>query len=233
MSAKYDLPKLDEAQASAIMANVFAACEREPSTVPISVLASYTQYRRDRCSLQKGLVIFMLVVFMLLPLCFIAPRFDVREISRTQTGIPTLELDVRNWMPVRLVSARLDGRSVPVYESADRVYTIEPGSNGTLTLTVTLANQQYEVWSGEITGIDASAPKLDRSEYVSGNLRIYAVDDGVGVDYAAAYAVTLAGEQISPAEIGSDYVAFPYGDELNIYIPDLNGNTLQLVLTPK
>lgn len=230
-----NFPQLDEQTASAIMSNVFAACEREPSAVPLSVLASYTQYRRDRYSLQKSILIFTLVVFLLLPICFIAPRFEVTEIGRSQTGIPTYEVNVHSILPVRLVSARLDDRPVAVYESDASIFTVEPAANGRLTITVTLINRQYDVWSIDVTGVDATAPVLEGSEVLGSTLRIFLSDEGVGVDFEKAYAVANDGSSIAVTGYSAEdgYIDFPFDQSLNIYIPDHNGNTLQLVLTVK
>lgn len=230
-----DFPQLNEEMAAAIMANVFAACNQAPSSVPLSVLSSYTEYRRDRYTLQKGILIFILLVFLLLPVCLIAPKFEVAELSRSQTGIPTLQVTVQNWLPVRLVSARVNNQPIPVYESDTDVYTLEPTLNGTLTLTVTLINLQYDIWSTEISGIDATAPTLSGSELQGENLRIFVTDDGVGTDFANAYAIAADGTRLPPVAYSNSqgYVEFAYDQDLNFFIPDHNGNTLQLVLRTK
>lgn len=227
------LPGLNDEVASAIMDNVFSACGQAPSTVPLKVLSSYTEYRRDRYSLQKTVLIFVLIVFLLLPICFISPHFTVNELGRYDTGVPSFEVRVSNFVPVRLVSARLNDRPVAVYESQAKVFTVEPTANGVLTITVTLANKQFQVWSTEISGVDATAPILVNSEVLDGNLRIYLQDEGVGVNYKNIYAVSSTDVHIAPAGYNEaeNYVEFKFDSDLNIFIPDHNANTLQLVLT--
>lgn len=228
-------PKLNEEMASAIIANVFAACNQEPSTVPLNVLASYTEYRRERYTLQKAILVFILLVFLLLPLCFIAPKFTVTEISRSHTGVPTYQVEVSNWLPIRLVSAKVDTHPIPVYESDTRIFTMEPTLNGRLTLTVTLANHQFDTWSADISGIDATAPALSGSSMQGKNLRIYVTDDGVGTDLANAYAIRANGTRLAPEDFSDEegYVDFLFDQDLNFFIPDRNGNLLQLVLRIK
>lgn len=228
-------PKLNDEMASTIIANVLAACDREPSTVPLNVLTSYTEYRRERYTLQKGILIFVLAVFLLLPVCFIAPSFSVTEISRSQTGVPTYQVEVFNRLPIRLVSAKVDNHPIPVYESEARVFTLEPTLNGRLTLTVTLANYQYDIWSTDISGIDSTAPVLAGSSIVGENLRIYVTDDGVGTDLENAYAVRTDGTRLAPVSFSNEdgYVEFRFDQDLNFFIPDRNGNTLQLVIRIK
>lgn len=225
--------QLDEEAASAIMANVFAACNQTPSTVPLDVLSSYTEYRRDRFTMQKSILIFVLVIFLLLPICFIAPRFQVEQIEMSQTGVPTYEVLVSGFIPVRLVSAKVDGHSIAVYESMARVFTVVPKNNGRLTITVTLANRQFDFWSAEITTVDSRAPQLLGSQAVGNQIRIFVEDEGIGVDYSSAYGITEDGQRVLPVSFSEEegYLDFPGQAGIDIYIPDKNGNLLQLVLS--
>lgn len=230
---KNQYPELSPEAAEAIIAQVFEKCGQEPNQTPLSVLTSYSLYRRDRFSLQKVIIAMALCVFLLLPAVFIAPRYAVEEVSRSTTGIPTFRVTVTNWLPVRLVSANVDGHPVPVYESESEVYTVEPTINGTLTITVTLANRQYSVWSTQISGIDAKAPTLVSSENRGGVIRIYYEDAGVGCDGKDSYAV--GSQQITPLDYNNDecWVEFPLNESMNVFIPDRNGNVLQLLITLK
>lgn len=232
---KPDFPMLSEEAASNIMNNVLGECGMEPSTVPLNVLSSYSEYRRERYTLQKGILIGILVLFLFLPLAFIAPRFQVAELERSATGVPRYEVRVNNYFPVRLVSAKVDGRSIAVYESDARVFTIEPSINGRLTVTITLANHQYAVWSVEVSGIDRDPPKLQSSLVEGGNLKIFLEDAGVGIDYGSVYAVSTNDSRILPIayDEGEGSVTFRFDRDLNIFVPDANGNVLQLVLSVK
>lgn len=232
---KPDFPKLSEEVASNIMNNVLSECGMEPTSVSLDVLSSYSEYRRERYTLQKAILIGILILFLFLPIVFIAPNFQVIETGRSQTGVPRYEVTVSNLFPVRLVSAKVDGRSVAVYESDTRVYTVEPSYNGTLTITVTLANHQYGIWTTEVSGVDRDAPKLQSSEVSGDNLIIFLEDSGVGIDYQNIYAVSAGSSMVYPLshseEAGS--VTFKFDRDLNIFIPDRNGNVLQLVLSIK
>lgn len=230
---KQQPPELSQEAANAIIAQVFAACNQEPNKTPLEVLTSYSLYRRERYSLQKAILVFMLCVFLLLPACFVAPRFSVEEIAISETGIPTYQVRVHNRLPIRLVSAKIDDRPVPIYESDSAVYTVEPNKNGTLTITVTLFNRQYALWSTEIDTVDADPPVLVSSENRSGNIRIYYTDAGVGVDASTAYAI--GSQQIAPSAYSTEegWVEFPLTESMNVFISDRNGNTLQLLITLK
>ena len=81
-------PVLDESLASQMLENIFDACEVEPNTVPLSVLTSYSNYRRERFLLQKVLLVIILLFFCLAPLMFIAPDIDLnlKDQTRIRTG---------------------------------------------------------------------------------------------------------------------------------------------------
>ena len=70
-------PELDESTASQMLENIFDACEVEPNTVPLSVLKSYSNYRRERFLLQKVLLVIILLFFCMVPLLFIAPNMQL------------------------------------------------------------------------------------------------------------------------------------------------------------
>lgn len=232
---KPDFPMLSEEAASNIMNNVLGECGMAPSTVPLNVLSSYSEYRRERYTLQKGILIGILVLFLLLPLAFVAPKFQVTQTGISQTGVPRYEVRVDNFFPIRLVSANVDGRSIAVYESEARVFTVEPSFNGKLTVTITLANRQYAVWSADITSVDREAPKLQNSQVDNGVLKIFLEDTGVGIDFESAYAVSADNSRMTSLSYDADEgsVSFKFDRDLNIFVPDYNGNTLQLVLSVK
>lgn len=233
MFKKKQLPQLDEQSAAAILENVFLACEMTPSAVPLEVLSSYTQYRRDRFTLQKGVLLVILLVFLLLPLCFVAPQFSVEQISLSSTGVPTYELRTFGRIPVQVVSARNGRRSIPVYEHNYSVYTFAPTDNGWLNVNVTLLNRQYKVWSVYVSTIDNRAPQFLRTEYVKGKFRIYLEDEGVGTDFAnaSAYRGEEALEGPFPYNEEEGYMDLPSGESLTVFVPDYYGNTLQLDIT--
>lgn len=230
-----EFPVLSEEAASKIMNNVLSECGMEPTNVPFDALSSYSEYRRERYTLQKGILIGILVLFLLLPLAFVVPRFQVTEIGRSATGVPRYEVQVNNFFPVRLVSARVDDKSIAVYESDARVFTVEPSSNGVLTITVTLANRQYASWTANISGIDRDAPKLLDSKVSGDRLKIFLEDTGVGIDFENIYASCAEDDKIVPLayDEAEGSVTFLFERNLNLFIPDRNGNILQLVLSVK
>ena len=138
-------PELPLEIAEQILQNAFDLCVREPNSVPLETLVSYSGYRRERYSLQRGVIVCMLALFLLLPLLFIAPKLSVTPREDAAAGHPVYDLTVSTRFPIRQVRASIDGRTVPVTEAGDRVYRVQPERNGELTLTATLVNRQTAV----------------------------------------------------------------------------------------
>ncbi len=226
------VPELSEEMAQTLLQNVFDACDRTPNTIPLSKLASYSEYRREKYSLQKGILLLVLALFLAIPFCFLLPRFRVTDITDEGAPVPRYAITVDSRFPLRRITAELNGHSIPVYETGDRQFAVEPAANGTLTVTVTNRNHQYQTVSLEVAGIDGEPPELTGDERVNDFLYLYLEDDGSGIDYGAAYARTVSGTVISPAKTGEGYIAFPYPKEsVSIFVPDRRGNILHLVVT--
>lgn len=232
---KVALPALGNDAAKEIISEVLEEDGYSPCAIPMEVLSSYTEYRRDRHALEKSILIVVLVLFLLLPLFFIPPRFEVTELARARTGIPTYEIFVRSFIPVESVSVRSGGKTMSVTEVSGEVFTANCSENGTVVITVTLLNRQYEIWTAELSGIDNKAPKMISSAAVDGHLRIFLSDEGSGVDYANACAYDFNGNVVAPLyySVEEGYVDFEFLSNMNLFIPDFNGNELQLILTMK
>lgn len=229
-------PKLSNDAASKLLANVFDACEQEPNTIPLDKLASYSEYRRERYSLQKTVTLIVLIVFLLLPLCFMIPKFDVVNVTESAAGYPVYEIQVKGKMPVSVVAASIGSHSFPVYETGDRTYSVEPTIDGPLRIKVTFINRQYTVKEYLVTGIDVDAPVLQDISKADGFLYLTVTDgDGFGIDYSAVKAdLTSSGGTIYPVSYddSTGLIVFKYPFEsMSVSVPDMNGNTLQLVIT--
>jgi len=73
--------QLPQATAEHILSNVLAACGRTPNSVPLEALTSYSNYRKERYALQRSLILLVLVLFLLLPLLFIAASISVTQVN--------------------------------------------------------------------------------------------------------------------------------------------------------
>ena len=152
----------------------------------------------------------------------------------TPPGSPIVQVTAKSIVPVESVTASLGEYTLDVYQVSDGIYQIHPDANGTLMVTVTLANKQFTEHKVEVTGVDVEPPTLVSSQLVNGELEIFFSDDISDIDFSTVYAVDTAGKVVYPLRHDSDAVSVTFDypeDHLNIFVSDTCGNTLQLVLT--
>ena len=228
--------QLDPQVASQMLSNIFDACDIEKNSVPLEVLTSYSNYRKERFLFQKFILAVVMILFFLLPILFVAPKFTLEQKEDEIPGKPYIELITSHLIPTDRIEAVMGNTKVPIYEMADGTYQIVPNRNGTLDVTVYLVNDQYTTRSIEVTDVDTQSPKLLSSERSNGNLVIYLEESSGLLDYENAYAQTASGEIIKPISYDSTTlsITFKYPKEnLNIYVSDTSNNTLQVVVTLK
>lgn len=231
-----DQPELNLEQAGKILENVFEANHVEPNTIPLEVLTSYSNYRKERFSLQRLIIVIIMVLFLMMPFLFIPAEFTVQVNADAKDVNPTYTMKVTSPMAVKRINASIDGRNVPVYETDSHVYSIEPTVNGRMILTLTLLNNQTTTRYIDVKNIDLNAPTVVSSNVDNEQVYLYVSDEGSGVDYEHIEAVQTDGTVIKPSSFDkkSGCIVFSYPeDSLNIYIPDFAKNKLQLVLTLK
>lgn len=231
---KSSVPTLDPQTANQILNDIFEKCEREPNTIPIEVLTSYRNYRRERYSLQKGTLAVVLILFFMLPLLFLMPAFSLDLSADSEPGSPVYHIEVDTFLPISRITAVIDGHNVSVYETGDCTYSIEPTRNGRMTVTVTLANRQYLVQEILVDTVDREAPQLISNQQKKRHVYLYLEDKDSGIDYDGIYAVYENGERAEPLSFDRDTgcVEFAYPDTMmNVYIPDMAGNRLQLIVS--
>lgn len=232
---KSSAPQLSFEEASRILERTFEANEMENNTIPLEVLASYSNYRKERFTLQRTVLVVIMVLFLLLPLLFIPASFTVKEDETSaRTYNPVYRLTVDSMMLVGRVNAAIDGYNIPVYETDSHVYSIEPSRNGKMAVTVTLLNRQSVTQYVEVTGVDREVPSVVSCTKKNGLLHLYLADEGSGVDFDRIEALDLEGKKIEPDSVDEEAGCVTYpavSDTLNVYVEDLAGNKLQLVLT--
>ena len=84
--------------------------------MPMEALSAYAVYRRERFFLQRGVLTAGLIVFLLLPLLFLLPEFDVHSVDRGERGLPVYTIEVHSLLPVGKVTAKLGTHALPVYD---------------------------------------------------------------------------------------------------------------------
>lgn len=230
-----DPPVLDTNTASQMLDNILTACDAEPNTIPLSVLSSYSNYRKDRYLFQKIVLILIVLLFCMLPLFFVAPKFTIKD-ATTKVNQPSYEVEVSSLFPIERIEAKINDTSLPVYETGEKIYSIEPTQNGILEVKVTLKNRQSVTKTYEVTTVDLSPPNVVSDKADNEHIYIYLEDDLSGIDYENITARDINGKNLAPLSYDqtSNCVVFKYPDStLNVTIPDHAGNKLQIVLTVK
>lgn len=227
-------PQLDIDDANKILQNIFEANQIEPSTIPLDIFAAYNNYRRKRFSLKKLFIIIIIILVLLLPLLFTVPSFSI-DLTEAETN-PVYQIKVNSFLPVKRVTASVNGHNIPVYETDSHLYSIEPDRNGRMTVTAVLINRQKTTHYIDVSNVDKDAPEVVSDHMDENNIYLYLSDTGSGVNYEKIKAVSLSGKKIQPVSYdeASECVVFPLPSEsVNVYIPDNADNTLHLLLTIK
>lgn len=232
---KSSIPQLSFEEASRILEKAFEANDMENNTIPLEVLASYSNYRKERFTLQRTILAVIMVLFLLLPLLFIPASFTINvdeTLARSYNPVYRLAVDSR--MLVERVNATIDGYNIPVYEMDSHVYSIEPSRNGQMVVTVTLFNRQSVTRYVDVTDVDREVPSVVSCTKKDDLIYLYLADEDSGVNFDRIEALDLEGQIIEPVSVDeeSGCVTYPAkSDTVNVYVEDLAGNKLQLVLT--
>ena len=231
---KKDEVKLSPDAASQMLSNVFEACDYEANRVPLEVLESYSNYRRERHLLQKCIIVVVALLFAMLPLLFVTPEISSALIDGTTPGSPVVEIQTKSLLPVESVKAKMGIHEMNVYQVAEDAYRVRPTQNGTLVITVTLTNKQSTETRVEVDSVDVTPPQLLGSSLVDGELEIFLSDDSGELDFDGIYAVDADGNKVYPLRCDTEKMSVVFANPdayLNIFISDKYHNTLQLVLT--
>lgn len=233
---KETVPVLSEQLADRMLSNIFEVSQAEPPTIPLKTLISYSRYRRERFSFQKVLLVIILLLFCLLPFLFLSPKIQLEAETEVPAYLPSYQITVDSLLPIRSVYAEVDGQRLLVTAAENHSYTIEPRANGTLSVTVTLVTNQYQTVTTEISSIDVTAPTCTSYTQGDGVVTLTLEDTDSGVDYGNITALDTDGSAVSPLSVNeaeqTAIFAAP-SEALEVYVPDLAGNTLHLRLTVK
>ncbi len=230
---KKSIPQPNIETARQILAHAFERNQREPNSVPLEQLESYSNYRRERYSLQRSILVAMMTLFVLLPLLFIPPSFTLSDETDRGEWNPSYRLTLNTFMLVDTLNVQIDGRSIPVYEVDSHVYSIEPTKKGQMDITVTLLNRQVLTQSIPITNVDKDTPTIQDYWIVDNRLYISLSDAGSGICYSGIYATSVDGEEIPPIRIDEEIGCVVFEEPrslLNISIPDNTDNILQVMI---
>ena len=231
---KQKRPQLDSETANKILELAFEANQREPNTIPLDVLTSYSNYRRERFTLQRTILVVMMTFFLLLPFLFIPSAFTLSSKTEGYSAHPVYEIQVDTFMLVERLTATIEGHNIPVYEVDSHVYSLEPTMNGRMEVTVTLINHQTMTKYIDVANVDNESPVLISNHMKDEVLYLHFSDTGSGINYREIQAVNLSGESVPPILVdpATGCVAFDRPSEtLNLFVPDFADNKLHIILS--
>ena len=228
--------KLDPQVASQMLSSIFDACDFEQNSVPLDVLTSYSNYRKERYLAQKFILTVVMILFFLLPILFVAPRFSLTHVEGEIPGSPYVELVTTHLVPTDKIEASIDGTKMPVYEMANGTYHVIPNKNGQLDVTITLVTEQYTTKSIQISDVDTTAPILLSSKQEGEMLTIYFEENSGMLDYENIYAQSIDGTISKPVSYDEKALSITFlypKDALNIFVSDKSQNTLNIAVALK
>ena len=228
--------KLNPVKASQILEQVFAEVDAEPNTVPVEALTAYQNYRRPgmlRRIAAAAAAILLLAVILLLAW---PPSYTVTS-DGGPTGMPVYTIRVSGPLPVRSVTASLDGQALLPAEAGKNTWEVSPDHNGALQVKVTLFNYRDREKTVQVTDVDLEAPELLDGEETPDGFILTVRDTGCGLDPQGTYALGLSGSVYFPDGFedtgsGAAQISFVWpGEEMDIYVSDKAGNELRLSVT--
>lgn len=230
-------PQLDIDTASRILAQALESVDAEPNTISLDELIANGLYRKKRHIFQKVIlagVIALVLVLAFLYVISIPSSFTIQNQMAEGDFNPVYRIIADSPMLVDRVNVAIDGHSIPVYEIESHVYSVEPSLNGQMEVTVTLANKNSSTQHVDVTNVDKENPVAIGCSKEGDLVFLYLSDNLSGIDYDNIKAATLTGETVEPASVdpSSGCVTFSNLTEtVNVYVSDLAGNQLQLILS--
>ena len=230
-------PKLDALTATRVLENVFEESDVALNTIPAVALAGFPQFKRQGFTAQRAIMIVILILWLLIPILFFSPKFDIGEVQMNEQNLPVYTIEVTSMLPVLTVDVQMDGESVQLFKKDAKTFAVEPSRNGVMDIRVTAVNRQTTTRSVAVSGVDDVGPKLLSSRMDDSRVYLQMAENGTGVSYENIYAQgRTSGEIVKPESIdrenGTIIFKLPK-EKWDVYIPDNRGNALHLSMEMK
>ncbi len=230
-------PKLDALTATRMLEDIFEEVGAAPEFLPAEALAGYPEFERQRFLPQRVLLIVILVLWLLIPIFFITPKYDISQVSTNDQDLPVYTVEIQSLLPIRNVEAVLNGTDLPLYAKDSKTYAVEPNQNGTMEIRVTAVNNQTAVRSVVVAAVDDVGPKLISTKVDGQKVLLRMAENGTGVAYSNIYAVGQSSQDIvQPANYDRETGTITFEleqEKWDVYIPDIRGNALHLTVEIK
>ncbi len=231
---KKEIPELDEKTASKILENILETCGAEPSSIPLSELTSNSSGHRERFLPQKILVASILLFICLVPALLVVSNIELNHKNKRINENLNYELEINTPFPVSRITASINEKSTPIFESDNKTYSIKSVPNGFEVVCVPLKNRSSSTKKVEEMNVDTASSNLLSNKTRKNSFYLYLSELDSNIDYTFITASDSNGNAVQPVSYNEsqNYVVFSKPNtSLNIYIPDKTGNNLHLILT--
>lgn len=220
--------------AEQILAEVFDSCGFQRNTVPLEALTSYANYRKEKYTIQRTLIIAILLLFLFLPLLFVSAKIIIAVRLEKENENPVYDVSVSSIVPVDSITVMMNGRTVPVYKAGSHDFVIRPIDNGDMAVSVTLINKQISQEEHNVSGIDVTGPVLVSVDTSESEVILTIEDSESGLSPDGVTLVLADGTSypfLFDPEAGT--VTFMYPPEpVTLTAGDMKGNPLTVQITP-
>ena len=223
-----DIPELDTQTANQLLDNVFAACDMEPSVVPVEVLESWGNYKKHGFNLGRTLAYIFLIVLILLPLMFFRPSIFAERSDVKSASDAIYNIHIKTLLPLHSVSATINGTPVRLQEEGSKEFKAAISDNGTLKIKAVSFNGQVAARFYKVRHLDKEKPVLKDSYSKDGYIYLEVMDTYSGIDYP-----NIGGYAPDHFDTKTGMIVYPVPDApVTVTIPDNAGNELVLLLSP-
>lgn len=223
-----DIPELDTKTANQLLNNVFAACDKEPSVVPVEVLESWGNYKKQGFDFGRMVSYIFLIILILLPLMFFRPTIIAERTNVKSNTNAIYSIHIKTLLPLQAVSATLDDTPVQLQQESAKEYKAEITANGKLKIKAVSFNGQTSTRTYTVVHLDKDKPILTNSYSKDGFVYLQVIDTYSGIDYK-----NISGLTPDHFDTDSGTIVFPIpSSPVTVTIPDNAGNKLVLLLSP-
>jgi len=230
------VPPLDDELAEQMLYNILDTLDMPQNTIPLEKLKIYTSYRTQKSRLQRTIALVAIAMLILIPYYFIRPNMTMEKTSNAdEAGRPVYTVQVDSVLETYSVTAVIGGVQMPVYQESAETYSVRPTKSGKMTVVVTSENGRSASETVRVNPDDTEPPRLNTQKVNDDGTVTYIFSDDSGIDFKDIYEESSDGQISYPVSWDEDTnsVVFDYPSSRSvIYVPDVTGNRLHLVVNP-
>lgn len=224
------IPTLDEATANRILEAALEAGKIDPSSIPAEMLEKRGKPSRPAFGKAKKFTYALIIVTLLLPMMFITPSISAKRINISETlqSSAMYSIDIHGILPVRNVSATLDGEPLSVSKNSGKNYVATLDNNGELVITAVSINGQIRSRNYTVEFLDTERPVFIGSKYSESSIEITVEDTFSGINYNG-----IEGLKVISVDEEEGTITFQKPNKATaVKVPDNAGNILKMIVKP-